>query len=366
MSKVTRNVDNVFRVTLVLYELAHTFDIMKENFKKRLIHESNNLKHRREYIEEEIGMAKEFELIMDRVKENETVIIHRHVRPDPDAYGSQLGLQRYLQLKFPDKAIYAVGETEASLDFMGTTDQIEDDLYQDALVIVCDTANAPRISDQRYQNGAHVLKIDHHPATDQYGEVNYVNVDASSTSEIIYDMITHFNDQTIIDAEVARLLYLGIVGDTGRFLFNNTTPYTMHIAAELLSFDFDHMKALNQMAEKDPRLLPFQGYVLQNFELNDQGFAKVQITQDILKKYELEPNEASLFVNTIADIRGLKIWVFAVDEGNDIRCRIRSKGIVINDVANDFGGGGHPNASGVSVRDWDRFNELATALNNKL
>ncbi|RIM18997.1 bifunctional oligoribonuclease/PAP phosphatase NrnA, partial [Staphylococcus cohnii] len=74
----------------------------------------------------------------------------------------------------------------------------------------------------------------------------------------------------------------------------------------------------------------------------------------------------SLFVNAIADIQGLKIWVFAVDEGTEIRCRIRSKGIVINDIASEFGGGGHPNASGVSVANWNEFNSLAEALNNKL
>ncbi|MCU5746104.1 bifunctional oligoribonuclease/PAP phosphatase NrnA [Staphylococcus sp. SQ8-PEA] len=311
-------------------------------------------------------MAKEFELIMDRIKEAQTIIIHRHVRPDPDAYGSQLGLKRYLTLKFPEKKVYAVGETEDSLEFMGSPDDISDDVYQGALVIVCDTANAPRISDGRFNLGKHLLKIDHHPPTDQYGEVNYVDVTASSTSEIIFDMIDYFNDVTMIDQEVARLLYLGIVGDTGRFLFNNTTPHTMEIGARLLNYEFDHMNALNQLAEKDPKLLPFQGYVLQNFTLNDKGFAKVQITSDVLKKYQLVPNEASLFVNTIADIQGLKIWVFAVDEGSEIRCRIRSKGIIINDVANDFGGGGHPNASGVSVRDWQRFNELAEALDSKL
>ena len=189
---------------------------------------------------------------------------------------------------------------------------------------------------------------------------------ASSTSEIITDFIIHFNDLTIIDETVARLLYIGIVGDTGRFLFNNTTPHTLEIASELLKFPFNHNDELNQLAEKEPSLLPFQGYVLQNFQLNDKGFCKVIITSDVLETFDIAPNEASLFVNTIADIKGLKIWLFAVDEGEEIRCRIRSKGIVINDVASDFGGGGHPNASGVSVDSWETFEHLANTLNKKL
>ncbi len=305
--------------------------------------------------------------IMKEIESTDKVIIHRHVRPDPDAYGSQLGLKYYLKLKFPDKEIYAVGKAEESLNFIGTFDQIEDETYQDALVIVCDTANAPRIDDQRYALGARVLKIDHHPAVDQYGEINLVNTNASSTSEIIYDMILHFNDESIINADVARVLYLGIVGDTGRFLFNNTTQHTMEIAGRLIGFPFDHNAELNKMSEKDPRLMPFQGYVLQNFELFEDGYCQVRITKDVLEQYNIKSNEASQFVNTIADIRGLKIWMFGVDEGDQIRCRLRSKGqFVINDVANDFGGGGHPNASGVSVYSWEEFDSLAKALRQKL
>lgn len=110
--------------------------------------------------------------IMKEIESNETIIIHRHVRPDPDAYGSQLGLKYYLQLKFPDKHIFAVGEEEASLNFIGTFDHVEDNTYKEALVIVCDTANAPRVDDQRFKLGKKVLKIDHHPAVDQYGDIN--------------------------------------------------------------------------------------------------------------------------------------------------------------------------------------------------
>ncbi|MDN6722312.1 MAG: bifunctional oligoribonuclease/PAP phosphatase NrnA, partial [Staphylococcus equorum] len=232
-------------------------------------------------------MTKEFNQIMSEINEAETVIIHRHVRPDPDAYGSQLGLKHYLTLKFPDKNIYAVGESEPSLDFIGTFDEITDEQYKDALVIICDTANSPRISDERFNKGRSLIKIDHHPAVDQYGDINYVNAQASSTSEIIFDFIAHFNDTTVIDASVARVLYLGIVGDTGRFLFNNTTSHTMEVASQLLKYPFNHNEELNKMGEKDPKLLPFQGYVLQNFELDENGFCKIIITQDVLKQFNI-------------------------------------------------------------------------------
>ena len=76
--------------------------------------------------------------------------------------------------------------------------------------------------------------------------------------------------------------------------------------------------------------MPFQGYILQNFELSDSHeYCQIKITNDVLKQFDIQPNEASQFVNTVADISGLKIWMFGVDEGDQIRCRIRSKGSLL-------------------------------------
>ncbi|ENO0906192.1 bifunctional oligoribonuclease/PAP phosphatase NrnA [Staphylococcus pseudintermedius] len=304
--------------------------------------------------------------IQEQFQQYDTIIIHRHVRPDPDALGSQFGLKEYLIAKYPTKNVYAVGTEEPTLGFMGTFDTIDDAQYDDALVIVCDTANAARIDDARYDRGNALIKIDHHPPVDSYAEINDVDVSASSTSEMIFDLIQGSNDLALMNDKIASALYLGIVGDTGRFFFNNTSPKTMTIASQLLQYDIQHNRLLNQLGEKDPRLMPFHGYVLQNFQLFEDGFCQVKITHDVLEKFDIQPNEASLYVNAIADLKGLKIWIFAVDEGEEIRCRIRSKEITINDVAADFGGGGHPNASGVSVHTWDEFESLTEALRQKL
>ncbi|WP_425353673.1 DHH family phosphoesterase [Staphylococcus coagulans] len=311
-------------------------------------------------------MMKLIEEIQNKIQTFDTIIIHRHVRPDPDAMGSQMGLKYYLKAKYPGKSVFAVGQVEPSLEFMSDLDQVDSEQFQDALVIVCDTANAPRIDDARYSQGQALIKIDHHPPVDDYGDINYVDVNASSTSEIIFDIIRQFGDIEILNKAIASSLYLGIVGDTGRFFFSNTSPKTMEIASKLLKYDIGHDQLLNQLGEKEPRLMPFHGYVLQNFELDEKGFCKVKITADVLEKYQIQPNEASLYVNAVADLKGLKIWVFAVDEGKEIRCRIRSKQITINDVAAHFGGGGHPNAAGASVHSWDEFETLATELKNKL
>src|SRR5699024_9884974 len=125
--------------------------------------------------------------IIQTIQAYDTIIIHRHVRPDPDAYGSQVGLKTILTETFPEKKIYAVGESESSLHFLAQMDDIEDTVYKHALVIVCDTANTDRICDQRYHFGTKLIKIDHHPNNDAYGDIVWVDTAARSTSEMVYE-----------------------------------------------------------------------------------------------------------------------------------------------------------------------------------
>ena len=123
--------------------------------------------------------------ILEEIHQNNTIIIHRHVRPDPDAYGSQCGLAEILKASYPEKNIFVVGESEPSLEFLYKMDLVEDDVYQEALVIVCDTATQARVSDQRYKSGKRLIKIDHHPNEDKYGDLLWVDTTAGATSEMI-------------------------------------------------------------------------------------------------------------------------------------------------------------------------------------
>ena len=179
------------------------------------------------------------EKILETIKQYNTIIIHRHVRPDPDAYGSQGGLAELLKASFPEKSIYTVGKEEESLNFMRRLDEISDDTYKEALVIVCDTANQARIDDKRYKLGDKLIKIDHHPNEDPYGDLLWVDTTASSASEMIYEFYLFGKDKGLkLSDEGARLIYAGIVGDTGRFLFPSTSDKTFAYAGELIHYNF--------------------------------------------------------------------------------------------------------------------------------
>ena len=184
-------------------------------------------------------MADQLEAIFEQIKKYNKIIIHRHQRPDPDAIGSQVGLAEILKASFPYKQISVVGKDIPGLNWIGKMDEIDGSTFDDALVIVTDTANAPRIDDRRFDNGDKLIKIDHHPNDEPYGDIMWVQPEASSCSEMIYSFYQHFAKELKMPQQAASALYAGIIGDTGRFLYPATTPKTMLVAGALMAAGAD-------------------------------------------------------------------------------------------------------------------------------
>jgi len=293
------------------------------------------------------------EKILQTIKQYNSIIIHRHVRPDPDAYGSQGGLAELLKASFPEKSIYTVGKEEESLNFMRRLDEIPDDTYKEALVIVCDTANQARIDDKRYKLGDKLIKIDHHPNEDPYGDLLWVDTTASSVSEMIYEFYLFGKDKGLkLSDEGARLIYAGIVGDTGRFLFPSTSDKTFAYAGELIHYNFSRTDIYEGMYNLKMNIVKLNGYILQNFSIEANGVASVRLTKELLAQFQAVPSEASLLIGTLGNIQGIMAWVFFIQEEDQIRVRLRSKGPIINGIASNFKGGGHPLAAGASIHSW--------------
>jgi phosphoesterase RecJ-like protein len=292
--------------------------------------------------------------ILETIRQFDTIIIHRHVRPDPDAYGSQGGLAEILKASFPQKAIYTVGKEEESLNFLRRLDKIDDEVYENALVIVCDTANQERICDGRYRLGKKLIKIDHHPNEDPYGDLLWVDTNASSTSEMIYEFYLSGKEEGLVmTQEAARLIYAGIVGDTGRFLFPRTSQKTFQYASELIQYGFSLTELYDGLYRTKVNVAHLSGYVLQNFQLSPSGVASVKMTKELLNEYDVSPSEASQLVSLLGNIEGIVAWVFFVEEEKEIRVRLRSKGPIVNEVAKKYRGGGHPFAAGASIDSWE-------------
>ena len=302
------------------------------------------------------------EAVKEMIESHKEIVILRHQRPDPDAYGSQLGLKTYLQNKYPGKTIYAYGEEETSLSFLGSMDEEKD--LEDVLIIAVDTANLERL-DGSLNSKKNLIKIDHHPDREQYGDVSIVETAVSSTSELLYLLMRTW-DEDAIDKDTAALLYMGIVGDTGRFLYNNTTELTLLVASKLIKYGFDASGLITKMHQTSKNAFQYKGYIIDQAVFRPSGIAYTYVPKNIMEDYGLSVSEAGLDVNIFREIDEVKVWFLALENEDEIRVRLRSKELVINDIAAEFGGGGHPLASGVRVKDLNELDTLIKRIEEKM
>ena len=300
-----------------------------------------------------------FDQILNEIKHYKTIIVHRHKRPDPDALGSQGGLVEILKASFPDKQILKAGGPVEGLQFLSEMDPVTAEDYKNSLVIVTDTANSPRISGDDYTLGEKLIKIDHHPNDEPYGDIVFVNTKASSCSEIIVDFYDYHKTELKLTDEGARLLYAGIVGDTGRFLYPATTSHTLQVAAELMTYNFSATDLNNELNVMSPAVALLSGYVLQNIEVNELGVGRVILTKECLAEFGVADSETAAVVSLPGSIEGVLLWgIFVEQPEGYFRCRLRSKGPVINEIAKRHHGGGHPLASGANAKDLAEVAEI--------
>ncbi|MDF7636680.1 bifunctional oligoribonuclease/PAP phosphatase NrnA [Leuconostocaceae bacterium ESL0958] len=309
--------------------------------------------------------------ILQQIKRYDTIIIHRHQRPDPDAYGSQLGLKALLQASFPEKKIYAAGKVIPGLAWIGADDQafdeVPDSAYQRALVIVVDTANAPRVDDQRWQQGMEVVKIDHHPNNEPFGDWQWVDDQAAATAVLIYQFYEALADQGLqMTATAARYLYIGIIGDTGRFLYSlNQSVFT--VAGKLIDWGIDYQAIYHQMTTISENANRFSGYVAQHLQVRPSGFAYMVLTRALIDQFDLGDAGTSFVVNLPARVDTVKAWaIFEEQENGTYRVRLRSRSVVINDIAADFDGGGHPMAAGAWADDQAAIDQVIARVEQAL
>ena len=303
--------------------------------------------------------------ILEKIKAYDTIIIHRHMKPDPDALGSQMGLKYLLEKHFPDKHIKAVGFNEPTLTWLAKMDTVEDSDYQGALVIVCDTANTARIDDKRYDKGDYLIKIDHHPNDDQYGDLAWVDTNSSSASE----MIALFAEATnlVLSDYAAKMLCAGIIGDTGRFLYPSTSARTLRVASQLREHNFDYAELTRKMDTMSFKIAKLQGYVYDHLEVDENGAARVVLTQEILKKYNVTDAETAAIVGAPGRIDTVSLWgIFVEQADGHYRVRLRSKFVPINKIAKEHDGGGHPLASGANSYSLEENELIYQKLKNLL
>ena len=301
------------------------------------------------------------EQILEKIKSYDKIVIHRHISPDPDALGSTLGFKKLIEDNLSGKDVRVVGYQEKNLAWIGSMDQADEAFYQGALVIVMDTANAGRIDNKNYKLGASLLKIDHHPGEDHYGNLNFVDTTAASVCEMITFLALDYG--WTISKKVATSLYAGIVSDTGRFLYDTVTAKTFKAAGHLLSLGVDVNELNRNLYKKPINVLKAQAYVLNHFEITKHGVAYFKMSKEMQKEFELTTGTRSMLVDVLAGLEGVLVRVCFFEQDKDqIRANIRSEGPIVNELAERFDGGGHPKASGAMLKNWESCDDLTTEL----
>jgi phosphoesterase RecJ-like protein len=289
--------------------------------------------------------------ILDAIKQFETIIIVRHIRPDGDCMGSTLGLREILRASFPTKRVFSIGQDKSEyLSFLESEDKdVSDEVYQEALVIVVDTATSERIDNKKWSLGKKTIKIDHHVRVEDYASINYVREDLPATAAIVMDFFTSFRAELIFNAQAAKYLFVGLVTDTGRFKYRGVNADVLRLGAEMLETGIDIENIYTHLYIKERESFHLQGYILNHFKTTKNNVAYIFITKRIQKKFHVEIEQASALINTLDSIRDHLVWVFFIEGKEKIRVRLRSRFVDINEVAAKYHGGGHRQASGATL-----------------
>lgn len=291
------------------------------------------------------------------------IIIHRHSRPDGDALGAQLGLKEIIKENYPQKMVYIVGDMTNRYSFMGTMDNIPDSFYDDALIIVCDSSERFLVSDERYQKGKKIIKIDHHLYREKFGDLEVVDDSFESCCGLIADIA--YSNNLKVNKDAATALYIGMVTDSGRFRFDSTTPRTFNLAAKLLESNIDILDIYNNLYNDDLESVLLRAKFTLKMKFTKNNVAYIMTTKEELKELNADIFTISRsMVNTMAGIKGIDIWANFTEDANAdcIYVEIRSNKYNINNIAVKYGGGGHVKASGATVSSFDEAYQLLNDL----
>ncbi len=301
-------------------------------------------------------------IILNKIKEYDSIMLFRHFRPDGDCKGATMGLRDILRLSFPEKKIYLINDDHSDyLAFMGEEDpEVADEVYEKSLAIVLDTATAARVHNQKFKLCKEIIKIDHHIPVENYGHYNWVEEDRSSACEMVALFYHTFRNELKIDSQAATHLYTGMVTDSGRFQFSSVSGDTMRLAGALLDVGINTELMYARLQLKDFEELKFKSHVYKKMKITENGVAHVHIDRATQEKFGISGETASTAVGFMDAIKGCLCWIAFIDNTDDdhIRVRLRSRFCAINTVAEHYRGGGHAQASGATLHHKKEMKQL--------
>ena len=314
---------------------------------------------------------KDYDKILEQIKKFDRIAIFRHIMPDFDALGTQFGLATWIKDNFPSKEVKVLGDNHSVFTQNGVypaTDKLKDEWFNESfLAIIVDVGNKKRIADPRFERATYKIKIDHHPATEDYlFHLPITNIDFVAAAEFVVNMICNFKGDYKLSKKAASYFYTALVGDSGRFQYSGTTSHTFKISSILCEAGIDLISIYETMYQKNIADLDIIKFILNTYKVSHQGVAYYVFTNDDLKRFNLTVDRGKENVNLFSSYNGIKIWCSITEDVSEpcFRISIRSRRYVINGIAAEFKGGGHASASGAEIKDLTELPKFIEALDN--
>jgi phosphoesterase RecJ-like protein len=291
--------------------------------------------------------------IIKTINSSNKIALITHMKPDPDAIGSVWAM--YFALKQLNKKVSVFLEEPLPKIFAYLEPEINDIYYNDKnlkdndLVIALDIANTKLLGkfEKAYSKCKNSVCIDHHPMRKMLAEYEFVVDNACATTEILYDLF--FSMKIKITKQIANCIYTGIVGDTGRFLYNNTNTKTFKIASELaeigVDINFINTILINKITKDLAKGIKI---LFSNLDFRGNVLFSTLSLEDY-KNEKINPVSSADLIGYLTDIENIDIFIVLNEKNkNNISASLRSNNKYdISIIAKHFGGGGHKQASGL-------------------
>jgi phosphoesterase RecJ-like protein len=294
--------------------------------------------------------------IVEEIMMGHSFLISSHKHPEGDAIGSMLALG--LALKDLQKEVFLWNQDPVpeNLSFLPGAENISQHVppngsFEVLLAVDCGDKNRLGEEFAKISRVGKIINIDHHISNSYFGDINLVDAEASSTAEIIYDLLKKI--KVPLKADLAENIYVGILTDTGSFHYANTSAQAFRVARECLLAGVDPAKVAAKIYENQPlSRLRLLALVLETLEVQAAGqISLVIVTQKMLEETGATPEQTEDLINFPRSLKGTEVaLLFREINHGQYRVSLRSRGkINVAQIAAEFQGGGHPNAAGCTV-----------------
>ncbi|WFQ90724.1 DHH family protein [Mycoplasma feriruminatoris] len=304
---------------------------------------------------------KKSKLLLDKINQYQNIIIAKHKQPDWDAQGSAIGLANIINDNFKNKTIYVVGDRISDDDsFLIDESNLSDEFIKSSLIITVDTATKKRVDFDRFDLCKDSFKVDHHINVENYCNNDLIDDTSIANTQVV--SLWAIENNLFISKTAAHNLYLGLLTDSNRFLYDKTNAVTFYVASRLLQAGANLKKANDFLYVSDLKLRQWMMYIFSKMKLTDSGIAYIVLLDDDLKDWNLEYEEIKLALSVMSGVKEIKIWFTIIQVDDILKVSLRSRDYAIDKIANKYNGGGHKLASGAEINSLDQINDLINDL----